>query len=164
MPLTYQGSQVLGRRGLTAVETMVVMAIVGVLTAIGLPEMRQALDKAGVRGARADVATYTALARASAVQRSCRSVIHLGSGANSRVWVTACPRYVPGPGSVDTLAPIDDVQSRYHVSFTATDDSVEFDPRGMRVDYRTTVVRFSGAVASNGDSLAINPIGKVVRP
>ena len=173
MPLTYTLSQsfhrarhgaVLGRSGATAVEMILVATIIGLLTAMGFPQMRQALDKAGVRAARADVTTFTALARASAVQRGCRSVMHLASGANSRVWVTACPRHVPGPGSVDTVAPIDDVQSRYHVSLTATDDSVQFDPRGMRVDYRTTVVRFTGAGAASADSLTINPLGKAVRP
>jgi len=175
MPLTYTLSQflvrakglrrghLLGRAGVSAVEMILVMTIMGLLTAMGFPEMRHALDKADVRAARADVTTFTALARAAAVQRGCRSVLHLASGADSRVWVTACPRYLPGAGTVDTVVPIDDIRSRYHVSLTATDDSVQFDPRGLRVDYRTTVVRFSGAAASNADSVTINSLGKAVR-
>ena len=139
------------------------VTILGIVTAMGLPQMRTAMAKAGLRAARADVTTFTALARAAAVQRSCGSVLHL-SGADARVWVTACPRYAPGFGTVDTLVPVDDLGSRYHTSLTATDDSVQFDPRGLRSEYRTTVVRLAGSGFSNIDSIIINPLGKVVRP
>jgi hypothetical protein len=90
-------------------------------------------------------------------------VIHFSYGAGSAVWVTACPRLGPGAGSVDTVASIDSLGQRYSVSLTSTSDSLQFDPRGLEMDNVTTVVRFTGNVASNTDSLVINPLGKVVR-
>jgi prepilin-type N-terminal cleavage/methylation domain-containing protein len=154
---------VMGRSGFTAIELLIVVILIGVILAIGFPKMHQAVDSANVRATRVDVTTFTALARADAVQRGCRGVIHFVSGATSRVWVTACPRYNVGVGTVDTVASIDNVQNRYGVSLTSTSDSVQFDPRGLRTDNNTTIVRFTGNVSSTTDSVTINPVGKVVR-
>lgn len=151
------------RTGFTTIELLIVIIIMGVIAALTFPKIRQGLDKANVRAARVDVGTFVALARASAVQRGCQGVIHFAYGSTSRVWVTACPRYLPGTGTVDTVASIDNLENRYTVSLTSTSDSVQFDPRGLRLDNNTTVVRFTGGVGSNTDSVLINPIGKVVR-
>lgn len=151
------------RSGFTTIELLIVIVLIGTVTVITFPKIRQALDKTNVRAARVDVATFAALAKASAVRRGCRGVIHFSYGAGSAVWVTACPRLAPGGGTVDTVASIDSVGNRYSVSLTSTSDSLQFDPRGLEMDNVTTVVRFTGNVASNTDSVVINPLGKVVR-
>lgn len=152
----------MGRSGFTAIELLIVVILVGVILAIGFPKMHQAVDSANVRATRVEVTTFTALARADAVQRGCRGVIHFAYGAASGAWVTACPRYNVGAGTVDTVAS-DNVQNRYGVSLTSTSDSVQFDPRGLRTDNNTTIVRFTGNVSNTTDSVTINPVGKVVR-
>ena len=58
---------------------------------------------------------------------------------------------------------IDDVSGRFNVTMAYTRDSVQYDPRGLSMDNATTVVTFTGNVASNTDSVTINPLGKVVR-
>jgi len=151
------------RSGFTTIELLIVIVLIGAVTVITFPKIRQALDKTSVRAARVDVATFAALAKAAAVRRGCRGVIHFSYGAGSAVWVTACPRLAPGAGTVDTVSSIDSVGQRYSVSLTSTSDSLQFDPRGLEMDNVTTVVRFTGNVASNTDSVVINPLGKVVR-
>jgi prepilin-type N-terminal cleavage/methylation domain-containing protein len=153
----------MNRSGFTTIEMIIVVIIIGIIAALGFPRIRQALDKTNVRAARVDVTTFTAIARSAASQRGCRGVIHFVSGSNASVWVTACPRYSPGTGTVDTLASIDNLVARYNVTMTSTSDSLQFDPRGLSMDNVTTVVRFTGNVAANTDSVTINLIGKVVR-
>lgn len=151
------------RSGFTTIEMLIVIVLIGAVTVIMFPKIRQTLDKTSVRAARVDVTTYTALAKASAVRRGCSGVIHFSYGAQSAVWVTACPRLAPGGGTVDTVASIDSLARRYSVSITSTSDSLQFDPRGLEMNNVITVVRFTGNVASNTDSVVINPLGKVVR-
>ena len=153
----------MSRKGFTAVELMIVVILIGVIAAIGFPKIRQALDKSNVRSARVSITTFVAIARGSAVQRGCGAVVHFVSGTTSRAWVTACPRFTAGAGTVDTVATIDDLEARFNVSMQATTDSVQYDPRGLRRDNALTIVRFSGNSASNTDSVTINQMGKVVR-
>src|SRR2546427_909940 len=78
---------------------------------------------------------------------------------------TACPRRMPGAGTVDTIGGVEQLADRYNVTLTATRDSVRFDPRGLSTDAAgvTTTVRLQGNIASNTDSIFINSLGKVVR-
>ena len=151
------------RSGFTIVEMAIVIVLIGLLTLISFPKIRSGLDKASVRSARVDVATFVSLARNAAVRRGCQGVVHFAYGTQSRVWVTACPRYQAGVGTVDTIASIDNLENRYSVSLTSTSDSVQFDPRGLRIVNAMTVVYFTGNVNSSTDSLLINQLGKVVR-
>jgi prepilin-type N-terminal cleavage/methylation domain-containing protein len=153
----------MNRSGFTAIEMVIVVIIVGVIAMIGFPKIRTALDKTNVRSARVSVTSFAAEARAAAAQRGCRAVIHFVSGATSRAWVTACPRNAPGAGTVDTVAMIDDVDARFGVAMTFTRDSVQYDPRGLSMDNVNTIVRFTGNVAANTDSVVINSLGRVVR-
>ncbi len=154
----------MSRSGFTTIEMMIVVALIGLIGLIGFPKIRTALDKTNVRSARVSITSFAAEARMGAVQRGCRGVIHFSGGATSRAWVTACPRRKPGAGTVDTIAMIDDVDARFSVGMTYTRDSVQYDPRGISMDLASqTVVRFTGNIASNTDSVVINQVGRVVR-
>ena len=154
----------MGRTGMTTIELVIVVILMGIIAAMGFPKIRQALDKTNVRSAKVSIGTFATTARAAAVQRGCRAVVHFAGGATSRAWVTACPRYKPGAGTVDTVAMIDNVAVNFKVTMTFTRDSVQYDPRGLSMDNTVvTVVQFTGSVASNTDSLVINQTGKVVR-
>ena len=59
------------RSGFTLLELMVVVALIGVITVIGLPKIRNALQKTNVRSARVATSTYVATARQAAIQRGC---------------------------------------------------------------------------------------------
>jgi prepilin-type N-terminal cleavage/methylation domain-containing protein len=151
------------RSGFTTIEMIIVVVMIGVIAAIGFPRIRRALNKTNVRSARVFLSTAVATARASAVQRGCRAVVHISSGAGATVWVTACPRRNPGAGTVDTVGGVEQLASRYNVTLTPTRDSIQYDPRGLSMDNVSTTVRIQGNVATDRDSVLINTLGKVVR-
>jgi len=150
------------RNGFTMLELMVVVVIIGVITLIGFPKIKDALDKTNVRSARVAAATYVATARAAAIGRGCRGVVHF-SGSPGTVWVTVCPRMTTaGSGTIDTIGVVDNLMSLYKVTMTETSDSVQFDPRGLRMVNTSTTVLFT-TTSGGRDSILINQLGKVVR-
>lgn len=150
------------RTGVTLLEVMVVLTIVGVFTLIGFPRIKDAIQKTNLRAARAAAGTYVATARQAAIQRGCRAVAHFSPSAGT-VWVTVCPRMSPGSGSVDTIGVVSRLGQLYGVTMaTSPRDSVQFDPRGLKFDNSTTMtVRFATTSGSN-DSILVNQLGKVV--
>ena len=145
------------RSGFTTIELIIVIALMAIITLIGFPKILRTLDKTNVRSARDAVGTLAAQARAAAIQRGCRGVLHF---ATNTVWVTtACPT------KVDTVSGVQDLYARFKVTMTASRDSVQYDPRGLSMDgfASNTVARLTGSVTTNQDSVMINPIGKVVR-
>ena len=146
-------------RGFTFIEVLIVMVLIGIIAALGIPRIRDAIQKNNVRGARAALGTLVAKARGAAVQRGCRSAIHFTSGTAGTVWITACK--VSNSALTDTLGGVEQLAVRYSVTFTAGADSVTFMPNGVSPDNTLTVLRLS----SNGiaDSVMTNQVGKVVR-
>ena len=147
------------RLGFTTIEMIIVVAIIGIITLIGFPKIRQTLDKTNLRSARAAVGTMAGTARAAAIQRGCRSALHFAAATNA-VWVTtACPT------KVDTVSGVQDLKARFRVTLTASRDSVQYDPRGLSLDGfpSYTVARLTGSSTTNQDSVMINSLGKVVR-
>ena len=150
------------RSGFTMLELMVVIVIVGVLALIGFPKIKDAIQKTYVRSARVAAGTYVATARAAAIQRGCRGVVHFSASAGS-VWVTVCPRMATGgSGTIDTIGVVSQLGTLYNVTLSDTQDSVQFDPRGLRLNNNSTTVRFT-ASSGEQDSIVINQLGKVVR-
>src|SRR3989475_7111422 len=133
---TQTGGRGMRRLGFTTIELIIVIVMIGVLASIGFPKIRGALDKTNARSGLVSIATSASTARALATQRGCRAVVHFAGGSNSQAWVTACPRYAPGAGTVDTVAMIDDVSGRFNVTMTYSRDSVQYDPRGDRKSTR----------------------------
>jgi len=145
------------RSGFTTIEMIIVVAIIGIIAMIGFPKISKTLDKVNLRSARDAVGTLAGTARAAAIQRGCRGVLHFTANT---VWVTtACPT------QVDTVSGVQDLFTRFKVTMSASRDSVQYDPRGLSMDgfASNTVARLTGRVTTNKDSVMINPIGKVVR-
>ena len=149
------------RSGFTLLELMVVTSLIGLVSVMTLPKVRAIVDKTNVRSARVHVGNAVATTRAAAAQRGCRAVVHFSTTAGSTVWVTACPRQRPGPGTVDTLGPVESLAAKYAVTLTSTSDSIEYDATGLSRTNRTTTVWVT-AMTGNKDSVVVNPIGKVL--
>lgn len=149
------------RSGFTAIELMIVIILIGLIAAVGFPKIHATLDKTNVRSARVAVGTYAVTARSLAVARGCRAAVHFTYGTSSGVWVTACR---PGSAAIDTVGQVKDVYQDFNVTMSATQDSVQFDPRGLSLETANTTVWFTGNVAANTDSVIIaSYTGKVVR-
>ena len=150
------------RRGFTMLELMIVIVIVGVLALVGFPKIKDAIQKTNVRSARVATGTYVATARAAAIQRGCRGVVHF-SASTGAVWVTVCPRMTTsGSGTIDTIGIVSQLGTLYNITLSETQDSVQFDPRGLRLNNTSTTVWFA-ATSGEQDSILINQLGKVVR-
>ena len=144
--------------GFTLVEYLIVMILLGVVTSLGLPRIQGAIQKTSVRSARVAVGTLAVKARAVAVQRGCRSVLHFTDGPDGRAWVTTCK--ITGAG-LDTLGGVERVASRFNVVMTCSRDSLQYGPRGLSLDYVPATVWMAWGEAR--DSVMINQLGKVVR-
>ena len=152
----------MSRSGVTFLELMVVVTIMGVIALIGYPKIKDAIQKTNLRAARAAGGTYVATARQAAIQRACRGVVHVSPSAGT-MWVTVCPRMsTTGSGSIDTVGVVSRLGMLYGVTISGTRDSVQFDPRGLSLDNSTTTtIRFATATGSR-DSVMVNQLGKVV--
>src|SRR5438034_10782028 len=114
------------RSGFTLIEMITVVALIGMMVLIGFPKIRRALDKTNVRATRDALSTQAAIARAVAVQRGCRSVLHVTSGSAATVWVTTQCR-----AKVDAVGAVDNVGERVSGSLAATGDPAQSEPRGL---------------------------------
>src|SRR3989442_15182596 len=76
-------------RGFTFIEVLIVMVLIGIIAALGIPRIRDAIQKNNVRSARAAIGTLVAKARGAAVQRGCKSAIHFTAGGAGEKSVTA---------------------------------------------------------------------------
>jgi len=149
----------MGNRGFSFIEMLVVFIIVGIVVAMGMPRLRDSLEKSNVRSAKAGMSTLVAKARAAAVSRGCTATMNL-DGTNGTVAISVC---TVGGGGTQILGGVDSLAARYKVVMTSSAPSMQFDPRGLSVNYSGMTVRFSNSSGSVSDSVIINPLGKVVR-
>src|SRR3989442_10603727 len=95
------------RSGFTTIEMIIVVAIIGIITLIGFPKIRQTLDKTNLRSARAAVGTLAGTARAAAIQRGCRSALHFAAAKNAVLGTKSIPtQWDTVSGVPDTKAPV----------------------------------------------------------
>ncbi len=146
----------MSRSGFTLTELVVVLGIIGVLFAFGMPRFSDWLVRESVRSARRQVTTQLARVRALSVHRGCPAVLHLDD-RTSRVWVTACR--VQGTGT-ETVGTIDSLLDRFGASFQADGDSVLFTPQGLALNTSSIFLTFSKGEYSS--SLEITPVGRPV--
>lgn len=150
------------KSGFTVMELMVALAIVGVIAMVGFPKIKDAITKTNVRSARVAAGTFVVTARAAAIQRGCRGVVHFAASPGT-VWVTVCPRMTTaGSGTIDTVGVVSKIAKLYNVTMTETLDSVQYDPRGLSMTNAQSTVLFT-TTSGQRDSILINVLGKVVR-
>src|SRR5207244_11441847 len=101
------------RIGFRTSELIIVVLMIGIIAVSGFPKIRRALDSTNVRSTRVFVGTAVATARAAAVQRGCRAVVHFSSGAGT-VWVTSCSR--ANPAAIDTIGGVAGLAPPAHVT------------------------------------------------
>lgn len=155
----------MGTKGFSTIEIIIVVVLIGIIATIGIPRIKNSVELSDRRAMRAALVGYVATARSAAVARGCRGSVHFVSGANSRVWVTACSTRPGAPLTErDTLAGPELTEIRWGHRFQAARDSIDFDFRGLRQTLTRTVILIRTKGDVTRDSVVVNPVGTVVYP
>jgi prepilin-type N-terminal cleavage/methylation domain-containing protein len=149
------------RRGFTLIEMLMVILIIAMLVLIGYPKVSRAMVKTNVRGARTTLANMFAKARTVATQTNRKTRLKF---SGNRVWIVASPRLLAGAGTVDTIGPVENLNTLYGVSVTSSPvvDSVTFDPRGLAGGFGATST-LKVARSGHTDSIVVDGVGRVVK-
>lgn len=148
----------MGRKGFSTIEMIIVVILVGVIASIGFPRLQRGLEKQRIRNTKALLATMVATARGTAIQRGCVATVNF---ATDSVWVTACG-LTGNPPPVNVLVgTAKRVKADVNVTLSASQATINYDPRGMRLTFIPTTVRVIGP--NYQDSVVINELGKVKR-
>jgi prepilin-type N-terminal cleavage/methylation domain-containing protein len=146
----------MGRKGFTLIEMIIVFVLIGLIAAMGLPRLRDGLEKQNIRSAKALVATLAATARGAAIQRGCAATLNMTTDS---VWVTACGVNPPAANvQVGTKKLVGD---EFNVRLSPSAGSVVYDPRGIATVFQTTTVQIIGPHWQ--DQVIINQVGKVIK-
>ena len=138
------------RRGHSLVELLVVLAIVGVLSAFAAPNVRQARDQAIVRDGATELVAALSTAREAAMRRGAVAVAAFDTlSAEARVIVEG-----------DTLL-VRSLGRELGVTLRASRDSVTYGPsgRGYGVANTTLIVARDGVE----DTVTVSRLGRVKR-
>ena len=156
------------RPGFTMVELMMVIAILGLLTMIAIPRIRNYRMSNNMMSAKAQVASSIATARAAAIQKG-RTARFIVRGARLNVEVSADTASSIG-GSIATGTmiilsniPLDD---RYDVTITpraAADSVIRFDARGFGTTGSNGRAIFLISGGGRTDSVCVSSLGLIMK-
>jgi hypothetical protein len=69
---------------------------------------------------------------------------------------------LPGVGTVDTIGPVENLNTLYGVAVTSPVDSITFDPRGLAAGFGATST-LKVAKSGHTDSIVVDGLGRVVK-
>jgi len=146
------------RRGITLVEMLIVVVMIGLMVAVTLPKAGQVYDHTMVRSARTALTNLYNASRATSRASNQVVVLRLNAG------IVVLERNQSFPSTAkDTVTlggQYHDFPSRYGVTITGP-DSVRVDPRGMLIDAGPHTWVFTRDGWS--DSVMVNSYGRILR-
>ena len=150
----------LRRLGYTLAEVLIVITIIGIVTATAVPKLAKAKNQAQLTGAVTRFTRAVMTARQAAIQRGKPSYFR---HSNSKFWVI-----VDTTGSLTDSVIITaayDLDAEYGVTVTAPTGvtTIQYDPRGVATQASKQVFAFKHTVSSTVDSLCISRLGNTIR-
>jgi prepilin-type N-terminal cleavage/methylation domain-containing protein len=142
--------------GFTIIELLMVVIVVGVMMGVAFPYLRRSSDRGGVTEAVVAMSTLHARAKLASVQRGRVTRLRLNA-SGSTMWIVATK--ASGSG-LDTIGPIENVNTRFGVTFTTTRDSLVFTPRGIGTETSGTTIIVSKGTAA--DTITVTAAGRLI--
>jgi type IV fimbrial biogenesis protein FimT len=148
------------RHGYTLAEVLIVISIIGIITAISVPKFAAAKNQAQLTGAMTRFTRGVMAARQAAIQRGKTAYF---KHSNSKFWVI-----VDTTGSLTDSVVITahyNLAEEYGVSITAPGGvtSIQYDPRGVATQASRQIFAFKHTVSSTVDSLCVSRLGNTIR-
>ena len=140
------------RLGYSLADMLVVIAIMGVLTAMAAPKMKNVRSQAELGSAKARVASYLATARAAAIQR--------GSSVNFNITAGSDDLTVTDASTGSTIGSRVNIDPSL-VQISASRSSVSFDSRGFATSLTNAGATFVLVAGSRRDSVCVNRMGMI---
>lgn len=144
-------------RGFTLVEILIVVVLIGIMLAVGIPYFRTGTLKGDLRSGADAIASLHSVAKQTAIQRGRTARLVMDATANTVVVVAT---NAAGTG-LDTVGRVENLNDRYGVTFTTTTPTLIFTPRGIGAETSGTTIIVSKQ--SFSDTLTISAAGRLVR-
>ena len=146
----------LNRRGFTLIEVVIIVVIIGIVSAVTLPLLSNALQQQRVRNAAAAVENMYVKARTIAMQRSSYTrIMGLQSGSMTIYTLN------PVTGAWEFVGQAEDIAGRYNVSITSRPfDEIRINHHGLGYYAEDTVTVWSGP---DTIELKISKYGRITR-
>lgn len=145
-------------RGITLIEMLFVMTIIGLLVLMAMPKLRHLKQSADLLSAGSHIARAIETTRQAAIMRSRPAYFRLD---NEAIWAVVD---TSGKGDTLMLLPKLYLDSAYdvHVTSPTVATSIKYDARGVAIQTERTVFRFqhSGGIE---DSVCVTKLGTTVR-
>lgn len=144
--------------GFSLIELLIVVTMIGILTAMVAPSIRRGMIRNEVFNARNAIANLYTAARLTGIQTTRRVVL---KRTGDVVHVAAWPRLDGAGGATarDTIGAVLDLNDRFGVTLTVNTDSIVIDPKGFGGATLNWVVTRGGFT----DSVRVNNLGVVLR-
>jgi len=146
------------RRGYTLAELLIVVAIIGIITAVSIPRLANLKDRGELSSATTRVARAVMAARQAAIQRGHRAYF---KSNNNTVWVMM-DTLGTGVDSVIVSLPFN-IKTAHNVDVSPTGlVTIEYDPRGVATQSAKRSFVFTHR-AGLRDSICISKLGNTIR-
>ncbi len=145
------------RRGYTLAEILIVIAIIGILSAISVPRLAHLKDRGELSSATTRLNRAVMAARQAAIQRGQRAYFKLN---NNVVWVII-DTLGTGVDSVVVSRPFN-IKTSHNVDVSPSSVVIEYDPRGIATQPAKTTFVFTHR-SDLKDSLCVSKLGNTIR-
>lgn len=148
------------RLGYSLAEVLIVISIIGIVTATAVPRLAKAKNQAQLTGAMTRFTRGVMAARQAAIQRGKTAYF---KHSNNKYWVI-----VDTGGSLTDSVVITapyNFATEYGVTITSPTGltSIQYDPRGVSTQPTKQIFAFRHTVSNTLDSLCVSRLGNTVR-